>query len=153
MVSGYYLNNELTDFNIVPDKNGCLTANRVQGGKRPRSSMSPTIVWDPQGRVRLAVGAAGGPTIPAQVLKAIIGVIDWKLSAQQAIALPVIFAPGDTVYLEKGTFLETMAPQLQAMGHTVQVREPGFKANAVEWVNGRWAGAADPRSEGAAVSQ
>jgi len=153
MVNGYYLNNELTDFNIVPDKNGCPTANRVEGGKRPRSSMSPTIVWDPAGRIRLAVGAAGGPTIPAQVLKAIIGVIDWHLTAQQAIALPVIFAPGDTVYVEKGTFLETMAPQLQSMGHTVQVREPGFKANAVEWVNGRWAGGADPRSEGAAVSQ
>jgi len=153
MVSGYYLNNELTDFNIIPDKDGCLTANRVQGGKRPRSSMSPTIVYDRQGRVRLAVGAAGGPTIPAQVLKAIIGVIDWHYSAQQAIALPVIFAPGDTVYLEKGTFLESMAPQLQAMGHTVQIRPPGFKANAVEWVNGHWAGGADPRSEGAAVSQ
>ena len=153
MVSGYYLNNELTDFNIVPDKDGCLTANRVQAGKRPRSSMSPTIVWGPKGHVRLAVGAAGGPTIPAQVLKAIIGVIDWHYSAQQAIALPVIFAPGDTVYLEKGTFLETMAPQLQAMGHTVQIRPPGFKANAVEWVNGHWAGGADPRSEGAAVSQ
>jgi len=153
MVSGYYLNNELTDFNIVPDKNGCPTANRVQGGKRPRSSMSPTIVWDPQGRVRLAVGAAGGATIPAQVLKAIIGVIDWHYSAQQAIALPVIFAPGDTLYVEKGTFLETMVPQLQAMGHTVQIRPPGFKANAIEWVNGRWAGGADPRSEGAAVSQ
>ena len=153
MVSGYYLNNELTDFNIVPDKDGCLTANRVQPGKRPRSSMSPTIVFDRQGHVRLAVGAAGGPTIPAQVLKAIIGVIDWHYSAQQAIALPVIFAPADTVYLEKGTFLETMAPQLQAMGHTVQIRAPGFKANAVEWVNGHWAGGADPRSEGAAVSQ
>ena len=153
MVNGYYLNNELTDFNIVPDKDGCLTANRVAGGKRPRSSMSPSIVWDPQGHVRLAVGAAGGPTIPAQVLKTIIGVIDWHLSAQQAIALPVIFAPGNTVYLERGTFLETMAPQFQAMGHTVQVREPGFKANAIEWVNGHWAGGADPRSEGAAVSQ
>ena len=93
------------------------------------------------------------PPVSAQVLKTIIGVIDWHLSAQQAIALPVIFAPGNTVYLERGTFLETMAPQFQAMGHTVQVREPGFKANAIEWVNGHWAGGADPRSEGAAVSQ
>ena len=154
MVNGYYLNNELTDFNIVPDKNGCPTANRVAGGKRPRSSMSPTIVWDPNGHVRLAVGAAGGPTIPAQVLKAIIGVIDWHLSAQQAIALPVILAPGtDTVYVERGTYLEAMMPQLQQLGHQVKAIPPGFKANAVEWVNGRWAGAADPRSEGAAVSQ
>jgi len=154
MVSGYYLNNELTDFNIVPDKNGCLTANRVQAGKRPRSSMSPTIVWDRNGHVRLAVGAAGGPTIPAQVLKAIIGVIDWHLSAQRAIALPVILAPGtDTVYVERGTYLEAMMPQLQKLGHQVKAIPPSFKANAVEWVNGRWAGAADPRSEGAAVSQ
>ena len=153
MVSGYFLNNELTDFNIIPGKDGCLTANRVEGGKRPRSSMSPTIVWGPDGHVRLAVGAAGGATIPAQVLKAIIGVVDWHLTAQQAIALPVIFAPEDTVYVERGTFLETMAPQLQALGHKVQVRGPSFKANAIEWANGRWAGGADPRSEGAVVSQ
>jgi gamma-glutamyltranspeptidase/glutathione hydrolase len=154
MTSGYYLNNELTDFNIVPGKDGCLTANRVQGGKRPRSSMSPTIVWGPDGRIRLAVGAAGGATIPAQVLKTIIGVIDWHLTAQQAIALPVIFAPGgDTVFLERGTFLEAIAPKLQELGHKVQVRDPSFKANAVEWSNGRWMGGADPRSEGAAVAQ
>ena len=154
MVGGYYLNNELTDFNIVPGKNGCLTANRVEGGKRPRSSMSPTIVWGPDGRIRLAIGAAGGATIPAQVLKAIIGVIDWHLSAQQAIALPVIFAPGgDTVYVERGSSLEAMVPRLQALGHKVEVRGPSFKANAIEWVDGRWAGAADPRSEGAWVSQ
>src|SRR5213080_392740 len=137
MVSGYYLNNELTDFNIVPDNNGCPTANRVAGGQRPRSSMSPTIVWGPDRRVRLAIGAAGGATIPAQVLKAIIGVIDWHLTAQQAIALPVIFAPGtDTVYVERGTYLEAMVPQLQRLGHQVKAIPPGFKANAVEWVNG-----------------
>jgi gamma-glutamyltranspeptidase/glutathione hydrolase len=154
MVSGYFLNNELTDFNIVPDKDGCLTANRVQGGKRPRSSMSPTIVWGPDGHVRLALGAAGGATIPAQVLKTIIGVIDWHLTAQQAIALPMIFAPGgDSVYVERGTYLETMIPQLQALGQTVKPMPSGFKANAIEWVNGRWAGAADPRSEGVALSQ
>ena len=144
MVSGYYLNNELTDFNIVPDKDGCPTANRVEGGKRPRSSMSPTIVYGPGRTRRLAVGAAGGATIPAQVLKAIIGVVDWHLSAQQAIALPMLFAPGDTVYVEKGSYLEAMIPQLQALGQTVEAREPGFKANAIERVGGRWVGAADP---------
>jgi gamma-glutamyltranspeptidase/glutathione hydrolase len=154
MVNGYYLNNELTDFNIVPTKDGCLTANRVEGGKRPRSSMSPTIVWGPDGHVRLAIGAAGGATIPAQVLKAIIGVIDWHLTAQQAIALPTVFAPGgDKVFVERGTYLEAMIPQLQALGQNVQAMPPGFKANAIEWVDGHWIGAADPRSEGAAVAQ
>jgi gamma-glutamyltranspeptidase/glutathione hydrolase len=155
MVNGYYLNNELTDFSFVPEKNGCPVANRVEGGKRPRSSMAPTIVYGPDGRVVLAVGAAGGSTIPAQVAKAIIGVIDFHLSPQDAIALPVIVAPGgDTVYLESGTFLAAMAPQLQALGQTIDYRPPGtFKANAIEWLDGRWVGGADPRSEGAALSQ
>lgn len=154
MVNGYYLNNELTDFSFEPEKDGCPVANRVEGGKRPRSSMSPTIVYGPDGKVRLAVGAAGGSTIPAQVVKAIIGVVDFRLSAQQAIALPMVYAPADTVYVERGTFLEAMAPRLREMGHIVAFLPPGtFKANAIEQVNGRWAGAADPRSEGAAVSE
>jgi len=154
IVNGYYLNNELTDFNFIPVKNGCPVANRVEGGKRPRSSMSPTIVYGPDGKVRLAVGAAGGATIIAQVAKAIIGVVDWKLTAQEAIALPTIFAPGgQTVYLERGTWLETLAPDLRALGHRVEARAPSFKANAIEFVGGRWVGAADPRSEGVAVGE
>ena len=154
MVNGYYLNNELTDFSTVPTRDGLPVANRVEGGKRPRSSMAPTIVIGPDGHVRLAVGAAGGATIPAQVLKAIIGVIDWRLSAQQAIALPVLFSPGETIYLEQGTGAEAMIPALTALGHTkVIARPPGYKANAIEWVEGRWVGAADPRSEGVAVAQ
>ena len=154
MVNGFYLNNELTDFNFEPVKDGCPTANRVEGGKRPRSSMSPTIVYGPDGKVRLAVGAAGGSTIPAQVIKAIVGVIDFHLTAQQALALPMIYSPGDTLFVESGTFLEAMQPQLTAMGHQVKTLPPGtFKANAIEWRDGRWAGAADPRSEGAAVSE
>lgn len=155
MVNGYYLNNELTDFSFVPEKDGCPVANRVEGGKRPRSSMSPTIVYGPDGKVVLAVGAAGGSTIPAQVIKTIIGVIDFHLTPQQAIALPMIYAPGDTVFVESGTFLEPMIPQLQALGHTeVKMLPPGtFKANAIEWSNGRWVGGADPRSEGAVASE
>ncbi len=155
MVNGYYLNNELTDFDFAPvDKMGRPIANRVEGGKRPRSSMSPTIVYGPDGTMRLAVGAAGGATIIAQVAKAIIGVIDWNLTAQAAIDLPVIFAPGDTVWLETGTALEAMAPALRALGHAdVRTREPGFKANAIERAGGVLRGAADRRSEGAAVSE
>ena len=153
MVNGYYLNNELTDFNIVPSVDNVPVANRVEAGKRPRSSMSPTIVFSPDGRVRLAVGAAGGATIIAQVAKAIIGVVDWRLSAQAAIALPVLYSPGATVYVEKRTAHEAMIPALVALGHQVEVREPGFKANAVEFKDGRWVGAADPRSEGTSVGE
>jgi gamma-glutamyltranspeptidase/glutathione hydrolase len=155
VVNGYYLNNELTDFSFVPAKGGVPVANRVEGGKRPRSSMSPTIVYGPDGRPVLAVGAAGGSTIPAQVIKTIVGVLDFHLPPQQAIALPMIYAPGDTVYVESGTFLEGMIPQLQALGHAdVKMLPPStFKANAIEWLDGRWIGGADPRSEGAAVSE
>ncbi|HTU13236.1 MAG TPA: gamma-glutamyltransferase [Allosphingosinicella sp.] len=152
-VNGMYLNNELTDFNHVPDRDGAPTANRVEGGKRPRSSMSPTIVFAPDGSVRLAVGAAGGTTIIAQVAKAIIGVIDWNLSAQEAIALPQIMGYGDRVTLERGTALEAMLPRLQVLGQNAVVVDPGYKANAIERVNGRWVGAADPRSEGTWVAE
>lgn len=155
MVNGYYLNNELTDFSFEPEKDGCPVANRVEGGKRPRSSMSPTIVYGPDGHIILAVGAAGGSTIPAQVIKTIIGVIDFHLGPQEAVALPMIYAPGDTIFVESGTFLESMIPQLQALGHaSVRTLPPGtYKANAIAWRGGRWMGGADPRSEGVAVSQ
>ena len=152
-VDGVMLNNELTDFDIVPEKQGYLVANRVEGGKRPRSSMAPTIVYGPDGKVRLAVGAAGGSTIIAQVAKAIIGVVDWKLSAQDAIALGLVYAPGPVAMIEKGTEREAMIPALQALGEKVQAAPLGLKANAIEYVRGNWAGGADPRSEGVVMHQ
>lgn len=145
---GLMLNNELPDFDPVPVKDGHLVANRVEGGKRPRSSMSPTIVFDPQGRQRLAIGAAGGATIIAQVAKALIGVIDWKMSAQDAIAMGLIFAPSSGGTIEQGTELEALQPGLAALGETLKIGPLGLKANAVEFVGGAWRGAADPRSEG-----
>lgn len=152
-VDGTMLNNELTDFDIVPEKDGWLAANRVEGGKRPRSSMAPTIVYGPRGEVRIALGAAGGSTIIAQVAKALVAVLDWKMSAQDAIALGLLYSPGDTALVEKGTALEALVPALRALGHKVQVVPLGLKANAVERVNGRWVGAADPRSEGVGMSE
>lgn len=152
-VNGTMLNNELTDFDIVPEKNGHLVANRVEGGKRPRSSMSPTIVYDPDGKVRLVIGAAGGSTIIAQVAKAVIAVIDWRMTAQDAIGLGLIYAPGRIATLEQGTQLDAMAPALEALGEPVKIAPMGLKANAVERVGGRWVGGADPRSEGVAMRE
>ena len=155
MVNGYFLNNELTDLSILPERDGRLVANRVEGGKRPRSSMAPTIVYGPDGKVKLAVGAAGGVTIPAQVLKAIIAVVDWNLPADQALALPVIYAPGgNTVFVERGTEHEALIPVLQGLGHAeVRLRDRSFKGNAVQVLDGKLLGAADPRSEGEAARQ
>jgi len=151
--NGIFLNNELTDFDFVPDHDGAPAANRVEGGKRPRSSMAPTIVYDAKGNVRIAIGAAGGSTIIAQVAKALMAVIDWKMSAQDAIALGLLYAPGDTAVVEKATQLEPMVPALQALGQQVVVAPLGLKANAIERVGRRWVGAADPRSEGVSQSE
>jgi gamma-glutamyltranspeptidase/glutathione hydrolase len=153
MFGGAYLNNELTDFSFLPEQGGVPVANRVEGGKRPRSSMAPTVVYDPQGRLMLAIGAAGGATIPVQVAKALMGVIDFGLTAQGAISLPMLYAPGDTITVEPGSWLLALKPQLEALGHRVTERELPLKTNAVQWLGGRWAGAADPRSEGTAIAE
>jgi len=153
VTGGFYLNNELTDFSFVPEVNGHPVANRVDGNKRPRSSMAPTVVYDPDGRLMMAVGAAGGSTIPVQVARVLIGVLDFGLSVEQALALPVLYSPEDTVFVEQGTALEAMIPQLRALGHDVAARPPGFKANAAVLGPQGWVGGADPRSEGAAVPE
>lgn len=152
MAGGYYLNNELTDFSFTPETQGKPVANRVEGGKRPRSSMAPTVIYGPDGKLFMAVGAAGGATIPAQVARAVIGAIDWQLTAQQALALPVLFAPGDTVFVERGSVLEAMIPSLRELGHTVEAKDMPLKANAILLHGGTWTGAADPRSEGATAT-
>ena len=151
VIDGYYLNNELTDFSFTPQADGRPVANRVEGGKRPRSSMAPTVIYSPDGRLFMAVGAAGGATLPAQEVRAIIGAIDWKLTAEQTLALPVLFAPGDTVFVEQGSVLEAMIPALRDLGHTVTPRNMPLKANTALFENGKWTGAADPRSEGTAI--
>jgi gamma-glutamyltranspeptidase/glutathione hydrolase len=114
--------------------------------------MSPTIVYGPDGKVRIAIGAAGGSTIIAQVAKALVAVLDWKMNAQDAIALGLVFAPGPVI-AEKGTQAETMVPALEALGHKMVVAPMGLKANAIERVNGRLDGGADPRSEGVVMAQ
>ena len=151
VAGGMVLNNELTDFSFEPTAAGAPVANRVEGGKRPRSSMSPSIVYDSKGRAVLAVGAAGGMTIPAQVAKAIIGVLDFKLAVADAIALPTIYVSDDLVIVEKspqGEKLVAMQPALEKLGHRVVAAPLPLKANGLERIAGGWRGGADPRSEG-----
>ena len=146
--NGFYLNNELTDFSRSPTIDGKPVANRVEPGKRPRSSMAPTVVFDPEGRPVLAVGAAGGSTIPVTTVRAIIGVIDFGLSSRQALALPFTMAFGDSVLVEEGSWLERRIPALQALGHTdISVREAPIKAGAIKREGTIWEAARDPRLE------
>ena len=154
MHQGFYLNNELTDFSFTPVVDGLPVANRVESGKRPRSSMSPTLVYGPDGKLVLAIGAAGGHTIPVQVSKTLIAFIDWKLPIAEAIAVPVAFAAGDTLIVEKGSALEAMIPALKALGHErVVAYGLPLKTNAVALTAHGPEGAGDPRSEGVAVKE
>jgi gamma-glutamyltranspeptidase/glutathione hydrolase len=159
VAGGFSLNNELTDFSFVPERNGVPTANRVAAGKRPMSSMAPTIVYGPDGRVAAVIGAAGGGTIPAQVAKSLIGLIDWKLPVDEAIALPQLMVFGDRLVVEKGTWLEGLVPALRDMGHDVGTADFLARGVTILKLNGiardgeGWRGAADPRSEGVARSE
>ena len=149
MVGGYYLNNELTDFSRTPEMEGRVVANRVEGGKRPRSSMSPTVVYDPQGKPFLVVGAAGGSTIPVTTARSIIGAIDFDLSAEEALRLPFLMAFGDSVLLEEGTWLEERAEAFRALGHKdLVIRAAPVKGGALRRNGDEWASARDPRLEG-----
>jgi gamma-glutamyltranspeptidase/glutathione hydrolase len=153
LAGGYVLNNELTDFSAAPVRDGVLVANRVQGGKRPLSSMAPTIVYAPDGKPVFTVGAAGGRTIIMQVAKAIVAHVDWGLDARASIGEPLVFFNRDGLIAEQGTRLEAMVPALAAMGHKITVGRLGLKANAAERTPAGWRGAADPRSVGTALNE
>ena len=154
VANGVILNNELTDFSFTPEKDGAPVANRVEPGKRPLSSMSPTIVYDAAGTPVFTIGAAGGRTIIMQVAKALIAHFDWGLSAQDSIALGFEFFDRDGLVLEHGTSLEAMKAPLEKMGHKVSISRFGLKANAAErTADGHWVGAADPRSPGVSLQE
>ncbi|HKY81047.1 MAG TPA: gamma-glutamyltransferase, partial [Sphingobium sp.] len=141
-------------FSFTPDKDGAPVANRVEPGKRPLSSMSPTIVYDGKGMPVFTIGAAGGRTIIMQVAKALIAHFDWGLSAQESIAQGLLFFNADGLILEKGSALEGMKAPLEGWGHTVTIAPMGVKANAAERAaDGRWIGAADPRSPGVSLQE
>jgi gamma-glutamyltranspeptidase/glutathione hydrolase len=145
MVRGFVLNNELTDFDFTPG-----SANEVRGGKRPRSSMSPSIVFGPGGRVEIVIGSAGGAYIIGDTAKALVGMLDWKLDVQAAIDLPNFGGRGDAVEIEPGPMLERLGPGLRALGHAVRPREFPSGLHGIERVPGGWRGGADPRREGTA---
>lgn len=153
LVGGFLLNNQLTDFSFAPTgTDGAAIANAAAPGKRPRSSMSPTIVLNADGSFRLAIGSPGGSRIIGYVAKTLVGVLDWKLSVQQAIDLPHHVNRNGPVDLEMGSGLEGLMPGLEAMGHVVKVRVLNSGLHGIENVNGVWRGGADPRREGVVLS-
>jgi len=151
MVRGFMLNDELTDFAAIPVRNGLRVANRPGPLKRPRSSMSPTIVTDRQGRLVLTVGSPGGSNIIGYVVKTLIAALDWNLSMQDAIALPNFVNKNGPTSVEKGTRLENIAPVLEKLGHEVRIRAMTSGLHGIRVVPGGLEGGADPRREGVAI--
>lgn len=149
MVRGFLLNNELTDFSLAPTEGGKPVANRVEAGKRPRSSMAPTIVYDRAGRVYAVVGSVGGSAIINHVAKTLVGMLDWKLDPQQAIDLPNVGSENfGSVELENGTAAVALESKLRALGHDVRVINHTSGVQAIARTRTGWIGGADPRREG-----
>jgi gamma-glutamyltranspeptidase/glutathione hydrolase len=149
-VAGFLLNNELTDFAFAVRPDGKPVANAVGPGKRPRSSLAPTILLDKNGEMLMVTGSVGGNSIPAYVSKTIIGVFDWGLSAQEAVNFPNIVARGEPVRVEVSVEPgQAIASDLATRGYDVQERQGENAASHVIVVRAdKLEGAADPRREG-----
>jgi gamma-glutamyltranspeptidase / glutathione hydrolase len=153
MVRGFLLNNQLTDFSFdAADANGPI-ANRVQAGKRPRSSMAPTLVFDKRsGKLILSTGSPGGSAIINYVAKVLIGTMDWGLNVQHAINLPNFGSRNGPTEVEQGRVSDAVIEQLKAKGHNVRVMEQtsGLQGIMRTNIHGEemWFGGADPRREG-----
>lgn len=153
MVEGFLLNNQLTDFSFSPTQDRFPVPNRVEPGKRPRSAMSPTMVFDKDNNLEVVVGSPGGSRIVSYVAQTLIGVLDFGLDIQQAINLPKITNRNDYTALEKGTPLEKLEAPLTALGHNVKVIDLNSGLHGIQFKSGKLIGGADPRREGIAVGR
>ena len=152
MVKGFFLNNTLTDFSLDPMLDGKPVANAPAPGKRPLSAMSPTIVFDKDGKFLLSVGSPGGPAIIDYVTQSLIAMLDGGLTPAQAIALPRQLNLNGPTRLEKSPENDALAPQLTAMGHTVTVvAGEGSGLHGIKRVKGGYIGGADPRRDGVVI--
>jgi len=150
LAGGFLLNNELTDFSFTPEVDGEPVANRVEPGKRPRSSMSPTLVFDQEtGELVASLGSPGGAAIIHYTARTLVALRDWGLSAQEALNLPHAITLGGDVYVEEGRFPEATIESLRERGHVVSERELTSGLQAIMRLDdGTLFGGADPRREG-----
>jgi gamma-glutamyltranspeptidase/glutathione hydrolase len=153
LVHGFLLNNQLTDFSFLPEQSGRPAANRVEPGKRPRSSMAPTFVFAPDGRLRIVLGSAGGAQIINYVAKALMVVLDWNFGIRDAIAAPNMGSRNRDTELERGSSAEAFADALRAMGHPVAVTDMVSGTHGILRTPRGLAGGADPRREGVVIGE
>ncbi len=150
LAGGFHLNNELTDFSLSPrDAEGRLIANRVEPGKRPRSSMSPTLVFDGEsGDFLASLGSPGGAAIIHYTAKALLGMLAWELNAQEAIDLPNFTNFNGPSVLESGGFPQEVLDALRSRGHEVREGDLTSGLQAIQRLEEGLFGGADPRREG-----
>jgi gamma-glutamyltranspeptidase/glutathione hydrolase len=151
MAEGFILNNQLTDFSFVPEVDEKPVANRVEGGKRPRSTMTPVIMFAPDGKPLLVIGSAGGSAIMGYVLERIIGIVDWRQDIASALAAPNIVHRGREIELEEGA--ADLIEPLRTIGHPVSMVDLNSGLTAIHFLGGVMTGAADPRREGTAMGE
>ncbi|KAA0985210.1 gamma-glutamyltransferase [Pseudomonas sp. ANT_J28] len=157
MVQGFLLNNQMTDFSFIPEENGQKVANRVEPGKRPRSSMAPTLIFERQsGEFLATIGSPGGSQIIEYVAKSTIGLLDWNLDPQAAISLPNFGSRNGPTELEQGQFSPALIQVLKDKGHSVNEIDMTSGTQAIVRIKDAQgktslAGGADPRREGAAL--
>jgi gamma-glutamyltranspeptidase/glutathione hydrolase len=151
MVRGFMLNSQIADFSARPEIDGLAVANRAEPGKRPRSSMSPTLVLDEAGRLVMVVGSPGGSSIIGYVARALIAALDWNLPLGEAFALPNHVNRNRTTDLEKGTALTSLKAGLEALGHKVRIRPLTSGLHGIRVTARGFDGGADPRREGVAI--
>ena len=156
MVKGFFLNNQLTDFSFTPRRDGKLIANRIQPGKRPRSSMSPMIAFDGRywgGPFLFALGSPGGSRIINYVTKTMVAMLDWGLPPADAVALPHHSNRNGVTELEAETAAADLLVELEELGHRVKVRDLNSGLHVIKKVKGGYMGGADPRREGVVLGE
>ncbi|MGE5468157.1 MAG: gamma-glutamyltransferase [Ignavibacteria bacterium] len=150
LVDGFLLNNQLTDFSFSPSDDGRPAANRVQPGKRPLSSMAPTMVFDRHGRLVAVLGSPGGQRIINYVAQALVALLDWKMAPEAAVALPHFGSRNGPTELEQGEFADRIGPALQRLGEATASDEMTSGLEMIVRRGKAWVGAVDPRREGLA---
>jgi gamma-glutamyltranspeptidase/glutathione hydrolase len=150
MVHGFLLNNQLTDFAFRPEVEGKPVANRVEPGKRPLSSMAPTVIYGKDGRMAALLGSPGGSQIINYVAKTILALLAWNLPPGEAVALPHFGNRNGPTELERGTDAGRLRPALEKLGHAVTIHDMTSGLSVIVRRGAAWIGAADPRREGTA---